>query len=90
MIGQPTWLYEITYGLADNRKFRVLLDGSRYAIVQIPGGEFANGQVREYGSTSYYKVDKQATMRAGVGLLDAEEIQQGGRAKLAKWRKLIA
>jgi hypothetical protein len=90
VIEKPKWLYDICWGLADNHRFRILLESERYAIVQIPGGDFANGQVRQYGTTTYYKVDKQATtLRAGVGLIDSEKIQDGGRAKLTQWRKLI-
>lgn len=86
---RPDWLYEITWGLSDGHKIRILAETERYAIVQIPGGDFANGQVRQYGCTDYYKMDKQAPMRRGVGLLDAQELQSGGRAKLAKWKKEI-
>jgi hypothetical protein len=89
MTTHPKWLYDISYGLADNHKFRVLWENERHAVVQIPGGEFANGQVRQYGSTTYYKVDKNFSYRSSIGLLDAERLQEGGRAKLTQWKKQI-
>lgn len=89
MKNMPEWLYFMAYGLEDNSKFRVLLEGERYAVVQIPGGEFANGQVRQYGPTTFYLVDKTASLRRGVGLLDCEVLQEGGRAKLAQWRNRV-
>jgi hypothetical protein len=87
----PQWLYEISYGLADYRQLRILLENERYAIVQSPGGPWWDNSGKHYGATTYYKVDKQAlaTYRKSVGLLDSQEIQHGGRAKLAQWKKLI-
>jgi len=86
---QPDWLYNISYGLADNRKFRVLIDGTRYAVVQTPGGKWYDNSGGHPAYVSYYLVDKQAQLRKGYGLLDCREIQQGGRAKLAQWKKLV-
>lgn len=86
---QPDWLYQICYGLEGNRKFKVLLEGERFAIVQMPGSRFMNGQVSQYGSASYHLVDKQTTMRKGYGIMDALVVQEGGRAKLALWKGLV-
>jgi hypothetical protein len=83
------WLYQITYGLAECRKIRVLIDGTRFAIVQTPGGKWYDNSGGHYGQTSFYLVDKQAQLRKGYGLLDCREIQQGGRAKTAQWKKLV-
>lgn len=86
----PDWLYQISYGLADARHLRILLDGPRYAVVQDPGGIWYDNSGPHYGSTSYHLVDKQAThYRKSVGLMDTETLQHGGRAKLAQWKKLI-
>ncbi len=86
---QPEWLYNISYGLAGSQKFRVLIDGDRFAIVQTPGGKWFDNSGGHYGSTSFYLVDKQRELRKAHGLLDCREIQQGGRAKTAKWKKLV-
>jgi hypothetical protein len=86
----PDWLYNISYGLAEHRYLRILLEGTRYAVVQIPGGTWFDNSGGHYGQTTFYLVDKQATnYRKGIGLLDAKELQHGGRAKLAQWKKLI-
>lgn len=86
----PDWLYHITYGLASARHIRILLEGQRYAVVQDPGTYWFDNGGKHYGGTEYWLVDKQAThYRKGCGLLDAETLQKGGRAKLAQWQKLI-
>ncbi len=49
-----------------------------------------SGQESRYGTTTFYLVDKtQEDRRGGVGLIDACILQDGGRAKLAQWKKLI-
>ncbi len=87
----PDWLYQITYGLDDCRKIRILLENDRYAVVQSPGGRWGDNSGTHYGATTYYMVDKQdlPKYRKSVGLLDAKELQHGGRAKLAQWKKLM-
>ena|SRR5271166_5873683 len=87
----PDWLYQITYGLSEARKIRVLLENDRYAVVQSPGGMWWDNSGGHYGKASYDLVDKRKldTYRKGVGLMDCKEIQHGGRAKLAQWKKLI-
>jgi hypothetical protein len=91
MTERPDWLYQISYGLAEGSKLRILLENERYAVVQIPGGRWWDNSGAHYGGASYHLVDKTllATYRKSVGLLDTMEIQQGGRPKLAQWRKLI-
>lgn len=87
---RPKWLYDLSYGLAESYKYRVLIDGKRFAVVQSPGGRFMNGQVSQYGSTTYYLVDKtHPDLRGGVGLMEEHVLQDGGRAKLAQWKKLV-
>lgn len=87
---QPEWLYRITYGLADSRKLRILIDGVRFAVVQSPGGKWYDNSGGHYGAATYYLVDKQSTtLRKSVGLLDCHTLQHGGRAKTAKWTKLV-
>jgi len=88
---RPQWLYQITYGLAEGHQTRILLENDRYVVAQSPGGRWGDNSGTHYGATTYYLIDKQAlpTYRKSVGLLDAKELQHGGRAKLAQWRKLI-
>ena len=86
---QPAWLYNISYGLADCRKLRVLIDGERFAVVQSPGGRWYDNSGGHYGGTTFYLVDKEGTFRPSVGLLDCKELQHGGRAKLAQWKQLV-
>lgn len=88
---QPDWLYNISYGLAENRKFRVLIDGTRFAIVQTPGGKWYDNSGGHPAYATYYLVDKHpsANLRKGYGLMDCRELQHGGRAKSAKWKKLV-
>ncbi len=88
---QPDWLYRITYGLADSWKIRILLENDRYAVVQSPGGMWWDNSGGHYGAASYDLVDKRKldTYRKGCGLLECKELQHGGRAKLAQWKKLI-
>jgi hypothetical protein len=86
---QPDWLHNITYGLAEGRQTRVLIDGTRFAVVQIPGGRWGDNSGTHYGAASYYLVDKQQTLRKGYGLLDCRELQNGGRAKTAQWKRLV-
>jgi hypothetical protein len=88
---RPEWLYRISYGLADGHQLRILLENDRYAVVQGPGGKWYDNSGEHYGATTYYLITKEAlpTYRNSVGLLDAQEIQHGGRAKLAQWKKLI-
>jgi hypothetical protein len=88
-MNQPDWLYNITYGLAEGRKTRVLIDGTRFAVVQSPGGTWFDNSGGHYGATAYYLVDKQQTLRKGYGLLDCKELQHGGRAKTAQWKQLV-
>ena len=88
---RPDWLYQISYGLAEGSKLRILLENDRYAVVQTPGGRWWDNSGGHYGGASYSLVDKQRlhTYRKSVGLMDCMEIQQGGRPKLAQWKKLI-
>lgn len=87
---QPDWLYQISYGLSGYSKFRILIDGTRFAIVQTPGGRWGDNSGTHYGSTGYHIVDKEATnLRKAHGLLDTREIQSGGRPKLAQWKQLV-
>lgn len=88
----PQWLYDMTYGLAGQRHIRILLENERYAVVQEPGGKWYDNSGGHYGGASYHLVDKQLlhTYRKSVGLLDCKVLQQGGRAKLAQWKQLIA
>ena len=88
---QPEWLYQISYGLSGYDKFRILIDGKRFAIVQTPGGRWFDNSGGHYGGAGYHIVDKEAVpnLRKAHGLLDTREIQQGGRAKLAQWKQLI-
>jgi hypothetical protein len=85
----PDWLYQITFGLSDCRKIRVLIDGIRFAVVQSPGGKWYDNSGGHYGATTFYLVDKQAKIRPSVGLMDCRELQHGGRAKTAQWKKLV-
>lgn len=86
---QPAWLYEITYGLTSSTKNRVLIDGTRFAIVQSPGGMWYDNSGGHYGGASYHLVDKQKKYRPAHGLLDTIEVQSGGRAKTAQWKRLV-
>jgi hypothetical protein len=86
---QPDWLYNITYGLAEGRKTRILIDGIRFAVVQSPGGRWGDNSGTHYGATAFYLVDKQQVLRKGYGLLDCKELQHGGRAKTAQWKQLV-
>jgi hypothetical protein len=86
---QPDWLYNITYGLSEGRKTRVLIDGTRFAVVQTPGGKWYDNSGEHLGYVCYYLVDKQTNLRKAHGLLDCRELQRGGRAKTAKWKKLV-
>jgi hypothetical protein len=87
--GQPDWLYNITYGLAEGRKSRVLIDGTRFAVVQSPGGRWYDNSGEHYGGAAYYLVDKEKQYRKAHGLLDCKELQHGGRAKTAQWKQLV-
>jgi hypothetical protein len=90
MIEQPQWLYRISFGLSEYRRIRILINGKRFAVVQIPGGRWGDNSGTYYGSTTYYLVDKQNTkVRDSVGLIECQELQQGGRAKLVQWKKLV-
>ena len=89
MTQQPDWLYQISYGLAECRKTRVLIDGTRFAVVQIPGGRWGDNSGTHYGQTTYYFVDKQQELRSGYGIMDCRELQHGGRAKTAQWKLLV-
>lgn len=88
---RPEWLYQISYGLADGDKLRILLENERYAVVQSPGGRWYDNSGGHYGGASYDLVDKTLlhTYRKSVGLMDCVTLQQGGRAKLAQWKELI-
>jgi hypothetical protein len=88
-ISQPDWLREITYGLAEGRKTGVLIDGKRFAVVKSPGGTWFDNSGGHYGATTYYLVDKEKQYRKAHGLLDCRELQHGGRAKMAQWKKLV-
>jgi hypothetical protein len=87
----PQWLYDLTYGLADQRHIRILLENERFAVVQCPGGKWYDNSGEHYGASSYSLVDKRLlhTYRKSVGLMDCKELQHGGRAKLAQWKRLI-
>lgn len=85
----PTWLYNMSYGLAHFQKLRVLIDGKRFAIVQEPGYKWFDNSGGHAGYATYFLVDKEKGVRAGHGLLDQQIIQNGGRAKLAKWKGLV-
>jgi hypothetical protein len=89
MPDMPDWLYNISYGLSDCRKLRVLIDGTRFAVVQSPGGRWYDNSGGHYGGTTFYLVDKQKQYRASVGLMDCRELQHGGRAKTAQWKQLV-
>lgn len=86
---QPEWLHGISYGLAGNRNLRVLIDGTRFAVVQAPGGMWYDNSGGHYGATSFYLVDKQRQYRKAHGLLDCRVLQHGGRAKTAQWKLLV-
>jgi hypothetical protein len=85
----PDWLYQITYGLSEGSKSRILIDGTCFAVVQSPGGRWFDNSGGHYGSTSYHLADKQRQYRPAHGLLDCVELQHGGRAKLAQWKRLV-
>jgi len=87
----PQWLFDMTSGLAGQRHIRILLENERYAVVQEPGGKWYDNSGGHYGGASYHLVDKQAlhTYRKSIGLLDCKVLQEGGRAKLAQWKRLI-
>ncbi len=87
----PQWLYDLTYGLAEQRHIRILLENDRFAVVQTPGGKWYDNSGAHYGPSSYSLVDKRLlhTYRKSVGLMDCKELQHGGRAKLAQWKRLI-
>jgi hypothetical protein len=67
----------------------VLIDGKRFAVVQSPGGTWFDNSGGHYGATAYYLVDKEANLRKAHGLLDCQELQHGGRAKMAQWKRLV-
>lgn len=83
------WLYNITYGLSDCGKIRVLIDGTRFAVVQSPGAKWYDNSGGHYGQTSFRLVDKEQQLRKGYGLLDCHELQHGGRAKTTQWKRLV-
>jgi len=87
----PDWLFNMTSGLAEQRHIRILLENDRFAVVQTPGSKWYDNSGGHYGPASYSLVDKRLlhTYRKSVGLMDCKELQQGGRAKLAQWKKLI-
>ena len=88
---QPDWLRNMTCGMQGGRFFRLLLDGQRFAVVQIPGSRYLSGQTVQYGATSYLLVDKTADPRGGTGILRAgKELQSGGRAKPTMFHRALA
>lgn len=86
---RPDWLYQITYDLADGAKTRILIDGARFAVVQSPGGRWGDNSGTHYGATTFYFVDKQQPLRKGRGLLNCYQLQHAGRAKTAKWKRVV-
>ena len=89
---QPEWLKEMIYGYAGYEKFRLLVEGVNFAIMQTPGGRWGDNSGTHYGKTSYYLVDKRSDPRRGHGMQYWKELKHGGRigAKTKReWKALV-
>jgi hypothetical protein len=89
---QPKWLYDMIYGYSEFQKWRLLIDGVNFAIVQTPGGTWGDNSGTHYGKTSYYLVDKRSDPRHGHGMQYWKELKHGGRigAKTKReWKALV-
>jgi len=90
---QPGWLRGMVNGIDKGHTWRVLVDGTDFAVVQAPGGRYLSGQETHYGATTYYLVDKRGEPRGGTGVLRCSKVlKDGGRVGsrvLAGWRALV-
>jgi hypothetical protein len=90
---QPDWLRNMTAGIDKGYTWRVLIDGTNYAVVQAPGGHYLSGQETCYGATTYYLVDKRGDPRCGTGILRCSEVLKDGgrigRRILAEWKERV-
>jgi len=82
----------MTYGMERGQTYRLLIDGVRFAVVQMPGHRYSSGQEYKYGQTSYVLVDKQGDQRGGHGIMDGKGLKDGGRIgsrTKAQWKALV-
>lgn len=89
---QPEWLRNITYGMERGWTYRLLIDGVRFAVVQMPGHRYVSGQYYKYGQTSYVLVDKHDDPRGGHGIMNGKTLKDGGRIgsqTKARWKALV-
>lgn len=84
MKDQPEWLKTYLTGLADPKKWSVLIDGIGYAIIRRPGVMYWNGHMNNYAPASQWLVTK------GINYWDEHGLEQWeGRITNAK-RALMA
>jgi hypothetical protein len=90
---QPEWLRAMSCCVSEGSQYKIIVDGVRFAVVQLPGGTFMNGRVKKYGPTNFDLVDKMGEPRNGTGIMRCNVgLQHGGRAnkaKRAEWKKLV-
>ena len=86
---QPDWLKRITSGLVEASEIRLLIDGNKYAVIQIPGGNWSDNGGTHYGPTEYIFVIKGSDRNC---LRDSKIIKVGGRktkALMNEWKTLV-
>jgi hypothetical protein len=68
MSDQPDWLQEVISGLAGGRRYRVVHEGKKYAIIVCPGRTvyLSRGSGSVYSPTTCYFVEKGANFWHGT------------------------
>lgn len=80
------------YGYSNYEKWRLLIDGENFAVVQVPGSTWSDRTGKHYGTTSYHLVDKRTDPRGGHGCQYWKELKNGGRIgskTKAAWEKIV-
>lgn len=87
--GQPEWLCETVAGLVGNSKWRVFLEGKKYAIIVRAGhSSYLNrGSGTQYFPTEYVMVQKGANYWHGI--FDVVHKGRMNKAKRADLEKLL-
>jgi hypothetical protein len=80
------------YGYVNYYRWRLLIDGMNFAVVQSPGERWGDNSGRHYGATTYYLVDKRSDPRFGHGVQYWKELKHGGgigSKTKAEWKALV-
>lgn len=55
---QPDWLKKYVMGYSNSHKWKVYLEGEKYAIINSPGESYWSGLSMKYGKSSYTLIKK--------------------------------